>query len=166
MLNYVRRRKTLDDATAGYILRELCLGVGYIHSRGIVHRDIKLENILLENTGQIKLCDFGVSTMVPIDGTYLTECTGTPIYMAPEVVECDAKLLRENNDAPKKKRNEGYRFSCDVWSLGVVLFALLYGNFPFQGVSVTDVKLDILNIEPLIKDTISKDGQSIVREML
>jgi serine/threonine protein kinase len=85
--------------------------------------------------------------MIPEDGSYLKESCGTPIYMAPEVVEWNTKLMEDNSsEVPKNKfAPDGYTFSCDVWSIGVVMWALLYGTFPFQGVSNTDVMVDILN---------------------
>lgn len=73
---------------------ELLMGVGYIHSRNIAHRDIKLENILLDNTGQVKLCDFGVSELLEDSNSLMKECCGTPIYMPPEVIEMDIKLVK------------------------------------------------------------------------
>lgn len=63
------------------------IGLKYIHSKSVIHRDIKLENILLDNLGVVKICDFGVSKLLvegPNEKT--SECCGTPAYMAPEVI--------------------------------------------------------------------------------
>ena len=64
LLNYVRKRKKLNEATAKLIFKQLIEGLGYIHSKGILHRDIKLDNILLDGKGNVKIADFGVSKIV------------------------------------------------------------------------------------------------------
>ena len=133
---------------------ELLKGVGYIHSRRICHRDIKLENILLDNLGRIKLADFGISKLCAEDDEDLPMfcACGTPAYMAPEIVRCDAKFME---DEKIKDEVKGYGFEVDIWSCGIVLYALLYGNFPFKGVSVRDIKKEILEGDLMLKKTIS-----------
>jgi serine/threonine protein kinase len=80
-----------------------------------LHRDIKLDNILLDINGEIKICDFGVSKIVR-PGETMTEQCGTPAYIAPEIL-----------------KDEGYEgFAVDIWSAGVVLYAMLYGAVPFK----------------------------------
>ena len=64
LLAYLRRRRRLDENIAKLFMKQLILALGYLHEKGVVHRDIKLENILLSNLGQIKLCDFGVSEIL------------------------------------------------------------------------------------------------------
>ena len=61
LLNHVRRRQRLTEREAKYFFEQLMVGIAYIHSRGLVHGDIKLENILLDNEGRVKVCDFGIS---------------------------------------------------------------------------------------------------------
>jgi len=87
LLHYVRRRRRLDEEVAKYLFKQIVVGIEYIHSKNIIHRDIKLENILLDNLGVVKICDFGVSKLLP-EGpeSKATECCGTPAYMAPEVI--------------------------------------------------------------------------------
>ena len=120
----------MDEATAKYIMYELLKGVGYIHSRRICHRDIKLENILLDNLGRIKLADFGISKLCkceededdgfPADMP-MKEACGTPVYMAPEVI-----------NARQNSLNHFYTSKCDMWSIGVISYALLCGKLPFD----------------------------------
>jgi len=95
LLHYVRRRRGIEEDLAKHLFRQLILGIGYLHSRSIIHRDIKLENILLDNLGTLKICDLGVSKLTDIENMTspnltskqtLKECCGTPAYMAPEVI--------------------------------------------------------------------------------
>ena len=64
LLNYVRRRRKLKEDAAKHLFKQIMEGLRYCHSRGILHRDIKLDNILLTSEGDIKICDFGVSKLV------------------------------------------------------------------------------------------------------
>lgn len=91
--------------------------VSYIHSRGVVHRDLKLENFLYDAPGSdfLKLIDFGFSKFFPNDQK-MREAMGTLAYVAPEVL-----------------RHRYARGSCDMWSLGVIVFILLSGEMPFHG---------------------------------
>ena len=86
-----------------------------LHSKGIAHRDIKLENILLDLNNIVKICDFVVGKITQKGQKLLDQC-GTPVYMAPEIVQGD-----------------GYEgFPVDVWSAGVALYIMLSGNIPFN----------------------------------
>lgn len=88
-----------------------------------MHRDIKLDNILLTSQGDVKICDFGVSKVVR-SNEIMTEQCGTPAYIAPEVFE-----------------NKGYEgYSSDIWSAGVVLYAMLYGTVPFKASNMTELQ--------------------------
>mmetsp|Transcript_83253 Transcript_83253/g.114936 ORF Transcript_83253/g.114936 Transcript_83253/m.114936 type:complete len:95 (+) Transcript_83253:353-637(+) len=90
-------------------------GIFYIHQSDVVHRDIKLDNILLDGHGNIKIGDFGVSRQAKADEILFEQC-GTPAYIAPEIV-----------------REIGYKgFPTDIWSAGVCLYAIIYGNVPFK----------------------------------
>ena len=70
LLTYVRKRRKLNENVAKYLFKQIVEGIGYIHSKNIIHRDIKLDNILLDNKGHVKIGDFGVGKMVR-DGTVL-----------------------------------------------------------------------------------------------
>ena len=115
MLSFVRKKKKLTESMAKCIFKDLIDGLNYCHSKGVLHRDIKLDNILLNAAGHIKICDFGVSKLVK-EGERMTVHCGTPAYIAPEIL-----------------RNKGYEgFAVDVWSVGVVLYAMIYGTVPFK----------------------------------
>lgn len=122
LLNFVRKRKKLDENIARVLFKQIIEGIGYIHSKKILHRDIKLDNILLDGKGRVKIADFGVSKTVK-KGEVMKEQSGTPAYIAPEII-----------------RDKGYKgFKADLWSAGVVLFALLYGTVPFKANNMKDL---------------------------
>ena len=112
--------KLREDQARGYF-RQILEGVGFMHSMGIVHRDLKLENVLLDAHDHCKICDFGIAHEYEVlDGeiqvTKLTHLVGTKSYIAPEIFE-----------------GRGYEgFPVDVWSCGICLFTMLAGFFPFE----------------------------------
>lgn len=157
-------RKTggvFDEARAREHFVQLVDAVEHLHAQGIVHRDIKLENILLDRAnGCAKLIDFGLSDYLFEDGSTLTEAVaeervfdaycGSPLYLAPEM--CQQKPYRGR--------------PVDIWSLGVVLYKMIQGRFPFGGESASQVFARIVNkqlsfsasrvISPELKDLLAK----------
>ena len=87
LLSYVRKRRKLKEDNAKYLFKQMVSGLYYIHQRKfVVHRDIKLDNILIDQSGQIKICDFGVSKQLKSEKEKMYEQCGTPAYVAPEVI--------------------------------------------------------------------------------
>lgn len=107
----------LSEQAARLYYRQVVEGVSVCHERLVAHRDLKLENVLLDKGREgVKIIDFGFAAHVPSKETKLKAFCGTPSYMAPEII-----------------RGEGYSgFAADMWALGVVLFALLSGTLPFS----------------------------------
>lgn len=131
LLTYVRRRRKLKEDYAKFIFRQIIQGIHYVHSKGVLHRDIKLDNILLTSEGDVKICDFGVSKIVQNSKQLQTEQCGTPAYIAPEVF-----------------RGKGYRgFQSDIWSAGVVLYAMLFGTVPFKATNMAELQAQIINLQ-------------------
>eukprot|EP00746_Dinoflagellata_sp_MGD_P127046 gnl/MRDRNA2_/MRDRNA2_61737_c0_seq1.p1 gnl/MRDRNA2_/MRDRNA2_61737_c0~~gnl/MRDRNA2_/MRDRNA2_61737_c0_seq1.p1 ORF type:complete len:698 (-),score=132.48 gnl/MRDRNA2_/MRDRNA2_61737_c0_seq1:125-2218(-) len=110
--------RRLEEDLARKLYYQVCDAVRHCHDQNIVHRDLKLENVLLDSTGEnVKLIDFGFACQVGTKCAKLKAFCGTPSYMAPEIV-----------------RGESYSgFAADIWALGVVLFGLLCGALPFAG---------------------------------
>eukprot|EP01029_Cantina_marsupialis_P032171 TRINITY_DN95_c1_g1_i1.p1 TRINITY_DN95_c1_g1~~TRINITY_DN95_c1_g1_i1.p1 ORF type:complete len:425 (+),score=151.26 TRINITY_DN95_c1_g1_i1:102-1376(+) len=109
-----------DEDTARFYFRQLVGGVHYCHTQGVCHRDLKPENLLLDGNGDLKITDFGLSSMYKGEDsdrvTLLHTTCGTPNYVAPEVLD-----------------GKGYDGrAADVWSCGVILFVLLAGFLPFD----------------------------------
>ena len=108
--------KRLSELEASGIFRQVVDAIGYLHRLGIYHRDIKTENVLIDKQRRIRLIDFGFSVKSS-PSTKLTLFCGTPNYMSPEII-----LKREYLGAPS-----------DTWALGVLLFVITCGYFPFKG---------------------------------
>lgn len=114
--------RRLDEEEAKRIFKQIMTALQYCHRKSIAHRDIKLENILLDENKNVKLIDFGFSTCIPNDKKIKMFC-GTPSYMAPEIV------MKEEYAGPP----------ADIWASAVLLYALMNGCFPFRG--ATDKEL-------------------------
>ncbi|KQK14651.1 CBL-interacting protein kinase 2 isoform X1 [Brachypodium distachyon] len=117
LFNKVQRGRLKEDAARKYFQQLIC-AVDFCHSRGVYHRDLKPENLLLDEHSNLKVSDFGLSTISECrrhDGMLHTSC-GTPAYVAPEVIN------RKGYDGAK----------ADIWSCGVILFVLLAGQLPFH----------------------------------
>ena len=116
LLSLIRKRTKLPENTSRYIFKQIIEAIKYIHSQGIAHRDIKPDNILIDLNNTIKICDFGVGKEIR-PGQLIRDTCGTPAFVAPEIL----------SDTPYDP------FLTDIWSSGVVLYAMLSGFFPFIG---------------------------------
>lgn len=122
LLHYVKEKKRLSEKEGKTIFRQIVYGLAHIHSRNVLHRDIKLDNILLDGEEGVKICDFGVSRIIDKHKTINDQC-GTPAYIAPEIIS-----------------NVGYKgFYVDHWSLGILLFAILCGTVPFKAKTMEEL---------------------------
>ncbi|XP_055591092.1 ovarian-specific serine/threonine-protein kinase Lok isoform X2 [Uranotaenia lowii] len=120
LLTRITSNKFLSEKTSKLFFLQMCHAVKYLHAKGITHRDLKPDNILLENDDEetlLKVSDFGLSKFVQKDSVMRTLC-GTPLYVAPEVLSTGGK--------------GSYTRKVDIWSLGVVLFTMLSGTLPFS----------------------------------
>ena len=124
--------------------------VYYLHNNNIIHRDIKPENILIGEDNKIKLCDFGWAKELSLENRS-TFC-GTVEYMAPEIVG-----------------SENYDYGVDIWSLGILLYELLYGHSPFKANNTKNVILNIKSHELTYDDTnknVSKSCKDLIQKLL
>lgn len=149
LLNYVRKRRRLKEPYAKVIFKQIIDGLCYIHSKFIAHRDIKLDNILLDGKGNVKIADFGVSKQCQKGQQRMTEQCGTPAYIAPEIL-----------------KDKGYTFSVDLWSAGVVLFAMLYGTVPFKANNMEELHKLIVKGKYVLKDDITIEARNLLRGLL
>lgn len=120
LLTRITSNKALSEQTSKLFFLQMCLAVQYLHAKGITHRDLKPDNILLQDGNEetlLKVSDFGLSKFVQTDSVMRTLC-GTPLYVAPEVLMTGGRGT--------------YTSKVDIWSLGVVLFTMLSGTLPFS----------------------------------
>ncbi|CAH8388981.1 unnamed protein product [Eruca vesicaria subsp. sativa] len=140
-----------SEQRAANIFKDLMLVIKYCHEMGVVHRDVKPENILLTSAGKIHLADFGLAMRIS-KGQTLSGLAGSPAYVAPEVI------------------SENYSEKVDIWSAGVLLYALLSGVLPFKGDSldaifeaIKKVKLDF---NSGVWESVSKPARDLLSRML
>ena len=126
------REKKLPLSRALKLAEEIAEALDYAHAQGVVHRDIKPGNILVNEAGNAKIADFGIAKLNLAHFTLPGRVLGTPAYMAPE------QLIGEGVDGRS-----------DVFSLGVILYAMVTGHSPFHGNSATTVCYKVANREPL-----------------
>lgn len=123
-------RKTFTEEAIRFWIAELGCALRYIHSQGVIHRDVKPDNVLLDSEGHIHLADFNVaSDFTP--GKLLTSKSGTLAYLAPEVY-----------------KGNGYSCGADWWSLGVLFYECIYGRRPFEGSTQTSLAGQITSANP------------------
>ena len=146
----IKEKGIYSEEQTKIIIKQLLEGLNYIHSQNILHRDIKMDNLLLnEDTFELKICDFGISRPV-ISNKKMTEQSGTPAFMAPELI--------------KGKGYEGY--GSDLWALGVVVFTLVNGYLPFKGNTPDELIESIMKNDPNFADNINKDAKDFIRRLL
>eukprot|EP01065_Artemidia_motanka_P037981 TRINITY_DN46862_c0_g1_i1.p1 TRINITY_DN46862_c0_g1~~TRINITY_DN46862_c0_g1_i1.p1 ORF type:complete len:377 (+),score=65.11 TRINITY_DN46862_c0_g1_i1:152-1282(+) len=125
LMQVIDKEVRIQEPKARVYLRQMVVGLNYVHSQQVSHRDLKPENIMITKDDRVKITDFGLSNFQRTDtageipaGLSLKTCCGTPYYVAPEVI-----------GASEQRGYSG--FTCDVWSLGIILFAMLVGDLPF-----------------------------------
>jgi hypothetical protein len=150
LYNYILNNGPLPVDKVRRIFAQLVGAVAYVHSKSCVHRDLKLENILLDKHGNVKLCDFGFTREYEGKASYLQTFCGTICYSAPE-------MLKGEKYAGEK---------VDVWSLGIILYALLAGELPYDEDDDQETKAKILKEDPVFNDKFPDDSQALIKILL
>jgi serine/threonine protein kinase len=149
LLSYISGSAIIQEPQAATIFWQLCNAVKHLHSRNISHRDIKPENILLDGHLTVKLCDFGFARVQKPDALMMTPC-GSPFYSAPEVVD--------------SRQYDGK--AADIWSMGVVLYAMCTCTLPWVGGNMADMVRQMRTAHIIYPEGMSMKLRRILIHML
>ncbi|EZA60741.1 Putative protein kinase C delta type-like protein [Ooceraea biroi] len=145
LMFHIQKSGRFPEVRARFYAAEIWSGLNFLHKKGIVYRDLKLDNVLLDFEGHIRIADFGMCKLqIFLDRTADTFC-GTPDYMAPEII----KGLKYNQ-------------SVDWWSFGVLLYEMLTGQSPFSGCDEDELFWSICNERPFIPRYLSQEATDML----
>ncbi|CAD8119407.1 unnamed protein product [Paramecium sonneborni] len=151
-LNNFTKRNMLNEEEVKIIFTQILAGMKYLYENGIVHRDLKLDNILIDDENIIKIADFGFAKYYQQNDVFNSYC-GTPATMAPEILN-----------------QQQYDFKCDIWSLGVILYYMIFKKYHWRGniKSIIDLQRQYQNFTVKFDSSIkfSKQGEDIISRML
>eukprot|EP00040_Diaphanoeca_grandis_P034180 m.210698 g.210698 ORF g.210698 m.210698 type:complete len:641 (+) comp33089_c0_seq1:146-2068(+) len=139
-----------SEAETRFYIAEVVCGLFNLHDRGILYRDLKLDNVMVDSEGHVKLADFGLAKFVGTDADDTTQTfCGTPDYIAPEIVNYHA-----------------YNKAVDYWSLGVMMYEMLTAEPPFAGDSEDELFSNIVNTNVFLPRYIGRDSVELLRGWL
>ena len=142
-------QKVFNEVEASRMFKQIIEAVIYLHSHGIIHRDLSLANLLLTNNESVKISDFGLATrMKDLKDQHFTMC-GTPNFISPEIATRNA-----------------HSFETDVWSLGSMLYTLLVGRPPFDTENIKSTLNKVVNVQFEIPNHLSGDAQDLIFNLL
>ncbi|OHT11956.1 CAMK family protein kinase [Tritrichomonas foetus] len=149
LLERLNTTGSIAESTAKNIFFQLVSAVYYIHRFNIVHRDIKIENILFDHARNIRLIDFGLSCLKKEEGSLMHTKCGSMSYAAPEMI-----------------KGEEYSSSVDIWSMGIVLYAMLTGELPFKDENTQKLMQNIVYNDPIFPQNLSRGAIDLLQRML
>ena len=149
LLDRVNRSGPLSESDARIYFCQMLSAISYLHGRGVCHRDLKMENLLFDRHGNLRVIDFGLSIFFDRDLPLMRTMCGCASYAPPE-------MLKEERYTPK----------ADVWSAGVVLFAMVAGRLPFADENAKALVEKILNTEPEYPSDMSAELRDLIGRML
>lgn len=150
LLHYLKKNGKIDEGLSKELFGQVLIGAKAIHGCEVLHRDFKLDNILMDRKRKkIKICDFGVSKLMH-KGEVITDQCGTPAYLAPEII-----------------LDKGYQgYWSDIWSLGVLLYCMVCGTVPFKANNISELNKAILIGRYEFPDCVSQEVKDLIRKML
>uniref|UniRef100_A0A672Q3V1 Protein kinase C n=1 Tax=Sinocyclocheilus grahami TaxID=75366 RepID=A0A672Q3V1_SINGR len=146
LMFHIQKCRRFDEPRARFYAAEIISALMFLHSKGIIYRDLKLDNILLDRDGHCKLADFGMCKEDIRDGKLTSTFCGTPDYIAPEII-----------------LEELYGVSVDWWALGVLLYEMLSGHAPFEAETEDELFECILKDEVIYSSWLSNEAEDILR---
>ncbi|XP_033244019.1 serine/threonine-protein kinase polo-like [Drosophila miranda] len=149
MMELHKRRKSITEFECRYYIYQIIQGVKYLHDNRIIHRDLKLGNLFLNDMLHVKIGDFGLATRIEYEGERKKTLCGTPNYIAPEILT-----------------KKGHSFEVDIWSIGCVMYTLLVGQPPFETKTLKDTYSKIKKCEYRVPSYLRKPAADMVISML
>lgn len=151
LIDYMKSKpnKQIIEKESVIIFKQIMEGINHCHEKNVIHRDIKMDNIIIDKNLNVKIIDFGFSTWIN-PGQKLKLYCGTPSYMPPEIVT----------------KKEYYGPPVDIWSLGVLLYAMLTGVFPYTGVIEQDIYKNILRGVFNVPSYLSNESKNLINKMI
>jgi serine/threonine protein kinase len=150
LFEFINWNGPLREEEAIFYFRQMMTALEYCHSFNICHRDLKPENILLKANGQIKIADFGMAALQQNPNHQLRTTCGSPHYAAPELL-----------------RHQFYKGSAiDIWSMGVILFAMLAGRLPFDDDDMGVMLAKAKRAEYKMPHHLTRDAKDLIRRIL
>lgn len=149
LMYHIQNERVFPVQQSQFYAAEILLGLWFLHENGVVYRDLKLDNVMLDQSGHIKIADFGMCKENIFGGAKTTTFCGTPGYLAPEII----------NEAP-------YGPSVDFWSLGVLCYEFLVGDSPFDADEDEELFQQILHAKVQFPREMSPAAQSFVDQLL
>lgn len=149
MMELHKRRKTITEPETRFYMKQLLSGVQYLHEHNIIHRDLKLGNLFLNDELQVKIGDFGLAAKIEFVGERKKTLCGTPNYIAPEILT-----------------KKGHSFEVDVWSIGCIMYTLLIGKPPFETSSLKETYAKIKKCDYQLIVNISDQAKHMISMML
>jgi mitogen-activated protein kinase kinase kinase len=158
----LRKHGKFEESVVSSLTRQTLGGLAYLHSEGILHRDLKADNILLDLDGTCKISDFGISkrSANPYNNDITNSMQGSVFWMAPEVIRAQSQALSVPSgagDGVDVRMSQGYSAKVDIWSLGCVVLEMFAGRRPWSKEEAIGAiyKLGSLNQAPPIPDDVS-----------
>ncbi|CAF1656403.1 unnamed protein product [Adineta ricciae] len=145
----IQRSRKFDESRARFYASEVTLALMFLHRHGVIYRDLKLDNILLDAEGHCKIADFGMCKEGIFDGKLTSTFCGTPDYIAPEILQ-----------------ELDYSFSVDWWALGVLMYEMMAGQPPFEADDEDSLFESILRDEVLYPVWLSKEAVHILKSFM
>ena len=152
LFDYLLEYGPLSESDAKEIFRQLCVTMDTVHKRGIVHRDLKLENIIIDKNKRITIIDWGFA-FYPQKTTERISC-GSPNYASPELITL-SKDKEVSYDGPE----------LDVWSLGCVLYIMLTKKMPFNEIVVIDLFTKIRTCDLFYPGTLPEEAVDVLKQI-
>lgn len=147
---HLNKERRFTNEKAKFYIAEIILAIEYLHSKKMLYRDLKPENVLISKTGHIKLTDFGLSKIFHKSKEKAYTICGTPQYLAPEIV----------------LSKEGYDSTVDWWSLGCVFYEMLIGRAPYKIILGDSLNEELYNKRILIPDYVTDEASDLIKKLL